>query len=162
MRRLLNTRVGRSNKQEHEWHGILRNFETSIRNENGLLFLEFCAIRYPKKLQYICRAWQCNKNIDCYVDTTAKCWTDHQMIILYQKWKIKWTENLNVTSFQVAMRTSNSSQRDWQGMLVLEISSNLEPAKTTKAKTLLLVSRKHTLQWNHQWMQKLLSRIPVY
>ena len=44
MRRLLNTRVGRSNKQEHEWHGILRNFETSIRNENGLVLLEFAPL----------------------------------------------------------------------------------------------------------------------
>ena len=33
----LNARVGTSNKQEKEWHGILGNFGTEIRNENGLL-----------------------------------------------------------------------------------------------------------------------------
>ena len=44
MWRLLNARDGKSNKQEHEWHGILRNFETSIRNENGLVLLEFAPL----------------------------------------------------------------------------------------------------------------------
>ena len=44
----LNARFGRSNKQENEWHRILRNFGTGIRNENGLLLLEFCAIIHLK------------------------------------------------------------------------------------------------------------------
>ena len=44
----LNARFGRSNKQENEWHRILRNFGTGIRNENGLLLLEFYVIRYLK------------------------------------------------------------------------------------------------------------------
>ena len=38
----LNARVGRSNTQENEWHGVVGNFGNGIRNENGLLLLEFC------------------------------------------------------------------------------------------------------------------------
>ena len=107
----LNARVGRSNTQENEWHGVLGNFGTGIRNENGLLLLEFCAknnlkvcstffkhkfrgtwkhIRTKKWYQsnhIICRARQFNKSIDCSVDTTTECWTDHQMIIVCQKMK---------------------------------------------------------------------------
>ena len=89
-----NARVGRSTKQENEWHASLGNFGTGIRNENGLLLLEFCANNYLR----ICNTFLNTKfevppsqnqktTLNCYVDTTLECWRDHQMVVLRQRIK---------------------------------------------------------------------------
>ena len=123
-----NARVGRSTKQENEWHASLGNFGIGIRKENGLLLLEFCAnnnlricntffkhkfrgtwrhLRTKKWHQLdhiICRARQCNNILDCYVDTTSECWTDHQMVVLRQRIKNQMNKKIKQKHFKNSNR----------------------------------------------------------
>ena len=104
-----NARVGRSRKDENQWHGILGNYGSSQSNENGLLLLKTCTThnlricntffkrkvrgtwQHPRSKKWhqldhiLCRKKDCHNNIVCLVGTTAECWTDHQMVILKQK-----------------------------------------------------------------------------
>ena len=102
-----NAQVGRSSKTENlEWTQTLGNYGTGIENENGSLLLEYCAKnelricntffkhnirstwKHPRSGKWhqldhiLCRKKDSSKNLDCYVDPSAKCWTDHQMGIL--------------------------------------------------------------------------------
>jgi len=115
-----NARVGRSSKTENlEWTQSLGNYGTGIENENGSLLLEYCAKnelricntffkhnirstwKHPRSGKWhqldhiLCRKKDSSKNLDCYVDPSAKCWTDHQMVIL--KFKLTtYQDNVNV------------------------------------------------------------------
>ena len=101
-------RVSRKNTH-FLWHGILGNYGSGQSNENGLLLLETCTThnlricntffkrklrgtwQHPRSKKWhqldhiLCRKKDCHNNIVCLVDTTAECWTDHQMVILKQK-----------------------------------------------------------------------------
>ena len=101
-----NARVGRLRKNENLWKGILGNFGSGLENENGLLLLEYCAkndlricnTSFKHKFKntwkhegtkawhsldhILCRKSDSNNNIDCFVDPSAECWTDHHMVIL--------------------------------------------------------------------------------
>ena len=103
-----NARVGKSRKHESQWHKILGNYGTGSQNENGLLLLESCTkhnlricntffkrkIRgtwqHPRSKKWhqldhiLCRNSDSHNNMVCFVDSTAECWTDHQMVILKQ------------------------------------------------------------------------------
>ena len=115
-----NARVGRSSKTENlKWTQSLGNYGTGIENENGSLLLEYCAKnelricntffkhnirstwKHPRSGKWhqldhiLCRKKDSSKNLDCYVDPSAKCWTDHQMVIL--KFKLTtYQDNVNV------------------------------------------------------------------
>ena len=103
-----NARVGRSQKNE-KWGKVLGNFGTGQLNENGSILLEFCSKhnlricntffkwryrgtwQHPRTKKWhqldhiLCRIDDSCNNMKCYVDTTAECWTDHQLVILKQR-----------------------------------------------------------------------------